>query len=138
MSNYDNINFSYDGEITSDDGEVLSTSAFAGNNYRADTNPTHIPGRNNASMQAVHFIGPLPIGTYEIGKWDHYPKVGANAAPLTYIEGSGPSSYGRSGFFIHGPGENDPLNSSEGCICVPHDDRLKIMSLNPQTVTVTA
>ena len=131
-----NLNFSQStGIITQDNGVVVTTLAFAGNNYRADMNPTGIKGRNNPLIQDVHCIGPLPQGLYRVGTWGTYHPVGQNAAPLTQIGGN---TYGRSGFFIHGPGANDPMNSSEGCICVPHDDRMKIIALNPTTVTVTA
>ena len=80
-------------------------------------------------------IGPLPQGLYRVGPWGNHPPVGPNSAALTWI--GGPNNYGRSGFFIHGPGADDPANSSEGCIVVPHDDRLRIMGLNPTTITVT-
>ena len=123
------------GTITDDEGTVLTTQAFAGNDSRPGVNPGHLQGRNNPRLQAVHCIGPLPTGVYRCGSWGVYPKVGKMACPLTQIAGE---TYGRDGFFIHGPGEGDPANSSEGCIVVPHDDRLKVMGANPTTVTVTA
>ena len=88
-----------------------------------------------AAAQAIHNIGPLPQGVYHCGPWGNYPKVGPNACPLTQISGE---TFGRSGFFIHGPGQTDPLNSSEGCIVVPHDDRIKLLGAQPATITVVA
>ena len=131
-----NLNFSQStGVITQDNGVVVTTLAFAGNNYRPDHNPAGIMGRNNPAMQDVPFIGPLPQGLYRVGEWGMHHPVGDNSAPLTQIGGE---SFGRSAFFIHGPGGADPSNSSEGCIVIPHDDRLRLIALNPSTITVTA
>ena len=131
-----NLNFSQSsGIITQDNGVVVTVRAFAGNNYRPDHNPDGLKGRNNPLMQDVHFIGPLPQGLYRVGEWGDHPPVGQNSAPLTQIGGE---TYGRSAFFMHGPGGEDPENSSEGCIVIPHDDRLKVIALNPATITVTA
>jgi len=131
-----NLNFSqHTGWITKDDGSVITKLAFAGNDSRPDTNPNHIQGRNNPAMQDKHSIGPLPQGLYRVGIWGRYPKVGGDAAPLTWI--GGVDNFGRSDFFIHGPGD-DYWNSSEGCIIVPHDDRIKIEALKPTTITVVA
>jgi len=122
------------GTITADGSNtILSTSAFAGNNSRMPQNPTKIQGMNNPNMCSLHFIGPLPLGEYSIGPFTSHPEVGENSAQLTQISGE---SYGRSDFFIHGPGSVDPLNSSEGCIVVPHFDRLRISELKPEKLNV--
>ena len=123
------------GIVTKDNGIVVCTTAFMGNNYRPDTNPTGIKGRNNPLMQDVHFIGPLPQGVYRVGEWGMHHPVGDLSAPLTQIAGE---TYGRNAFFIHGPGGADPENSSEGCIVIPHNDRVAVAALQPETITVTA
>lgn len=125
--------FQSTGFLINDNG-VTVAKGWAGNDSRPDTNPDHIHGYNNPDAQNLHNIGPLPQGVYNVGAWGHYPKVGDNAAPLTQIEGE---SFGRSGFFIHGPGA-DPANSSEGCIVIPHNERLAVMALRPDTITVNA
>lgn len=131
-----NLTFSQSaGTITDDQGTVLTHLAFAGNDSRPDVNPNHIHGFNNPGAQNVRCIGPLPQGVYRCGAWGTYPKVGQIACPLTQTSGE---TFGRSGFFIHGPGALDPLNSSEGCIVVPHDDRIKVMGAKPSTIAVTA
>ena len=131
-----NLNFSVSkGIITDDAGNVITTLAFAGNDSRPGVNPNHIHGYNNVAMESIHFIGPLPRGLYRVGIWGDHPPVGPNSAPLIWI--GGPNDFGRSDFFIHGPATYDVLNSSEGCIVVPHFDRLKIIVLNPSTITVT-
>jgi hypothetical protein len=60
--------------------------------------------------------------------------VGANSAPLTQVEGE---TFGRNDFFIHGPGA-DPANSSEGCIVIPHDERMAVMGTGETQIQVTA
>ena len=133
-----NINFKISsGTITTDDGQLLTSQAFAGNNSRPKVNPANIPGRNNVAYVALHFIGPLPPGVYSFGPWGHHDGLGDHVSSLTMIPGTG-TSYGRGGFYMHGMSTTDPLNSSEGCVCVPHDPRVLIESMKPDTLTVTA
>jgi len=124
------------GIITDDNGLTLSILAYAGNNKRVPQNPNKLQGKNNAFYCDTHNIGPLPPGIYSIGAWGSY-NVGQNAAPLTPI--SCPELYGRGGFYIHGQEEPGNINygeESEGCLVVPHNDRLKIIALKPTTLTV--
>jgi len=133
-----NLNFSITGgTITQDDGTVITSNAFAGNDSRPGVNPDHIPGRNNPTYCMLHNIGPLPPGVYEFGEWHTHPHLGPHCAALIMINGTG-DSYGRDGFFMHGLSSHDPLNSSEGCVCVDHNPRVLIESLRPLTLTVTA
>jgi len=128
-----NLNYSQtSGQMTQDDGTLVATG-FSGNNSRPGVNPTGIQGYNNPEMQSVHKIGPLPQGTYSVGKWGYHPELGNDSAPLTQTSGE---TYGRDGFYIHGPGE-DVANSSEGCIVIPHTERLAVEALNPDQITVT-
>ena len=130
-----NLTFSQSaGTIVKDDGTVVTSQAFAGNDSRPGVNPGHLQGRNNPRLQAVKCIGPLPQGVYRVGEWGTHSVVGQNSAPLTQIGGD---SFGRGDFFIHGPGA-DYANSSEGCIVIPHDDRMRVIALNPTTITVVA
>jgi hypothetical protein len=125
------------GTITNDeDSTVLTSSAYAGNDSRIPQNPNRIHGKNNPNMCSVHFIGPLPPGKYNIGSFENHPVVGENSAQLTQISGN---TFGRSAFFIHGqeaPNGSNYLQESEGCIVVPHNDRLKIAALAPKILTV--
>ena len=130
-----NLNYSQStGQMTKDDGTLVATG-FAGNNSRPGVNPKHLQGMNNPDMQSVHCIGPLPQGTYTVGTWGLHHPVGPNSAPLTQTSGE---TFGRNAFFIHGPGDTDPMNSSEGCICIHMPDRQKVIDLNPDQITVTA
>ena len=110
-------------------------------------------GKNNPAMVDVHGVdmdhpaGPLPPGMYQVGPWATtrdeatacgYPAhLGLLIARLTQIEGE---TYGRSGFFIHGPSMANYGEESLGCTVVPHDPRVVLMSILPEgsTVTVTA
>lgn len=133
------------GTITDDDGNVLTTQAFSGNDSRQPENPHHYHGHNNSGTvtlvdgtevqaQTLHKIGPLPCDVYRVAEFGHHNGLGEVVAELT-ATGQSPS-FGRDEFFIHGPGE-DYANSSEGCVVVPHDARLKIASMRPTTLTVT-
>ena len=122
------------GTITDDDGKIITTQAFAGNNSRPGVNPDHIPGRNNPAYCPVHCIGPLPPGVYQFGIWGPHPGLGPDVASLTQVSGE---TFGRDGFYMHGMSADDPLNSSEGCVCVPREPRLAIEAMNPDTLTVT-
>ena len=96
-------------------------------------------------MQDHIALGPLPQGKYRIGPWgDHetipgYPRhLGPMIASLTQIEGE---TFGRSGFYIHGPGGADPSQSSLGCVEVLRPARQLVHDLTPgpnDTLTVTA
>ena len=134
------------GTITDDDGNVITTQAFSGNDSRQPENPHRYHGYNNSGTvrlvtgetvpaQSLHKIGPLPNDVYKVGEFGHHSELGEVVAPLT-ATGIG-KSYGRDDFYIHGPGA-DYKNSSEGCVVVPHDARLKIASMKPTTLTVTA
>ena len=124
------------GTILTDDGRVVTTRAFAGNDSRPDVNPDHVQGRNNPAFVQVRSIGPLPPAVYRCGTWQDHPHLGPLSCPLTAIPGTG-EQYGRDGFWIHGPGA-DVLNSSEGCVVVPHDARVQIRILHPEKLTVVA
>ena len=120
-----NLNWSQSrGSMTTDDGRLIAVG-FAGNH----------DGRNNPDMQSVHDVGPLPQGVYRVGAWGPHAELGQLSAPLTQIAGE---TYGRSGFYIHGPGGADPSQCSKGCVVIEHSQRLVVASLAPVTVTVTA
>jgi hypothetical protein len=130
------LTFCYDGTIRrDDDGTLITSTAFAGNDSRPDVNPDHIQGRNNATYMMLHNIGPLPVGKYEFGPWHTHADLGPHCSALTQIEGE---TYGRSAFYMHGASSHDPLNSSEGCVVVEHNPRVLIESLKPRYLNVVA
>ena len=121
------------GTITDENGTVITSDAFAGNDSRPVVNPNHIQGRNNPAYVQLHCIGPLPPGVYDFGAWGHHPGLGDHVAALIQTSGE---TYGRNSFYMHGASSVDPLNSSEGCVVVPHDPRCAIEAMNPDTLTV--
>jgi hypothetical protein len=109
------------GHVTSEGGTLLAIG-FAGNDSRPGVNPGHVHGYNNPAAQAIHCIGPLPQGLYKIVEWqDEHPRLGPIVAILQQVSGE---TFGRDDFRIHGASATDPLNSSEGCIVLPHADRV--------------
>ena len=120
------------GKMTKEDGTLVATG-WAGNDKRPDVNPNNIHGKNNPEAQNIRCIGPLPQGTYSVGSWGTH-SVGPNSAPLTQTSGE---TFGRSAFYIHGPGTTTYGEDSEGCIVIPRTDRMKVIALNPTQLTVT-
>ena len=84
-------------------------------------------GKNNPLMQNVKDIGPICRGVYFMGKPNE--QKGPATIPLT------PSSFnemfGREGFLIHGDNPDHIGDSSEGCIILPHDVRIKVIESLP-------
>ena len=154
-----NVNYAIPtGVWTKDNGIVIVPpgNSWAGNDSNpkvnpltladGSTNPNNIKGKNNILQVDRHCIGPLPPGLYKVGEWAFtaediarlgYPThLGLGITSLTQIGGE---TYGRDGFFIHGPGKDDYGQESEGCTVVTHDFRLgKLAAMKPDTVTVTA
>jgi hypothetical protein len=122
-----NINYNQaTGHITDESGDLLAVG-WAGNG----------DGKNNPGFQEVPCVGPLPQGLYEVAEWEHeHNGLGHDVVALHQIEGE---TYGRSGFFIHGPSVNPDHygQESRGCIVVPREGRLKLEDLKPVYVRVT-
>jgi hypothetical protein len=131
-----NINYIQStGQVFLDDGTLLGIG-FAGNDYRPKENPSKVQGKNNPTHEDAHSIGPIPRGLYTIGTWGSHPPLGPTSASLT----PDPKNvmYGRSSFYIHGVGGDDPANCSEGCIVLAPNIREKLIELKATTVTVLA
>lgn len=94
------------------------------------------PGKNNPDMQDVHDVGPLPVGGYTIGAPYQHPRLGHFVMALTPDPAT--QLYDRSGFFIHGPNPLRPLESSDGCIVAPLDDRERIFESSDSDLLVVS
>ena len=81
-------------------------------------------GKNNTLMQAVHNVGPIPLGSYTIEAPVDSPKHGPYA--LALMPDSMNEMFGRSEFLIHGDKINAPGTASEGCIIMDHSTRVLI------------
>jgi hypothetical protein len=100
------------GEFTQD-GQPLGTG-YSGNGE----------GLNNAAMQQVHGVGPIPQGTYTIGPPHADAEVGPVAMAL--LPAAGNAMFNRGDFLIHGDNAALDHTASEGCIVLPHDVRVMI------------
>lgn len=78
--------------------------------------------RNNPSCTAEKNVGPIPVGTYSIGRSYDSKKVGPLALPLTPTGGQ--DMFGRSAFLIHG--DNARGDASEGCVILARNIRQQI------------
>lgn len=91
-------------------------------------------GKNNADMQDVHNVGPIPRGKYSIGEpcdtMTHGPYV------LRLTPDADNDMCGRSGFLIHGDSVVHPGTASEGCIIVGRLIRGKIWSSGDRELEV--
>ena len=93
------------GEMRRPDGSLLGTS------YSGQLGA----GRNNAEMESVPFVGPIPQGQYSIGA----PRKSGTKPHVLDLTPVGHIAYGRTEFMIHGgipagqPGSGD---ASAGCI----------------------
>jgi hypothetical protein len=119
------------GLMNAPDGAFVALG-WAGNDSNPHANPTHIAGKNNPNVESVRCIGPLPKGLYRVGHWeDMHAGLGPIVAHLEQIEGE---TFGRSGFYFHGPAQNVMAygQESEGCIVVPRAGRLKVREQAPE------
>jgi Protein of unknown function (DUF2778) len=95
----------------------------------------HKKGRNNPAMERVPNIGPCPRGLYAIGAAVTHPSLGPVSMPLHPEPGT--DTFGRSGFWIHGLSFIDPLDSSQGCLCIsPWTVREKIATSGDTQIEV--
>lgn len=101
-----------------------STGLFTGAGLTVTGYSGHGEGLDNASMQDVHDIGPLPQGVYTIQPPHADTKVGPVAMRL--VPAASNDMHGRGDFLIHGDNAAQNHTASEGCIILPRDVRVKI------------
>lgn len=88
-------------------------------------------GRNNASLQCVRDVGPIPRGSYRIGR----PRNSISTGPhVMDLDPFGHNACGRSGFQIHG--DNSTNNASTGCIILSRPIREQISTSGDDTLSV--
>jgi Tlde1 domain len=92
-------------------------------------------GRNNANMEQVHAIGPLPRG-----KWHFLDAINSeHTGPLTFPLEPDPqtNTFGRSGFDCHGDAAKHPGKASHGCLVLPRFARERIAESPDKELLVT-
>ena len=96
----------------------------------------HGAGKNNPAMQDVPMVGPIPVGSYAIGRRFDSETHGPVSLQLTPFPKN--EMFGRSGFLVHGDAVLAPGTGSEGCIVIGRPTRLA-MSFDPdKTLQVVA
>jgi hypothetical protein len=94
----------------------------------------HAEGLNNPVFQNVPDVGPLPQGSYEIGKPFNSETHGPYALRLTPLEGT--ETFGRDGFLVHGD-EIEHIGehlASLGCLIAPRFARVAMWTRGDHTL----
>ena len=91
-------------------------------------------GKNNAAMQAVHNVGPIPAGTWNMTVIFDHPAKGPRCIRLDPKEGT--VTFGRDGFLVHGDSISNPGHASEGCIILGRVHRELIWGTNDRDLEV--
>jgi len=96
----------------------------------------HGMGVNNPALEEIPNVGPIPVGTYEIGPACEHPQLGPLAMAL--IPKLETDTFGRSGFFIHGDevGHVGEELASHGCIILPRAVRVLVAAATERTLLV--
>lgn len=80
-------------------------------------------GLNNHAMEAVHAVGPIPCGRWQIVRWDDvHGEKGPVVAVLVPV---GHDAHGRTEFLIHGDSASHPGYASHGCLIAARPIREK-------------
>lgn len=108
--------------LTDPEGNRLATNAYSGNGA----------GRNNPVMENVRNVGPIPAGTWRIGRARHSPRTGPISMDLTPTRGT--NTYGRTAFLIHG--DNLTHTASDGCIILSRSVRQQINQSSDRELVV--
>lgn len=96
-------------------------------------------GKNNAALQQVHDLGPIPRGRWHVGDPEcitHAGPHGPFVLPLTPREGT--ETYNRSGFLCHGDSVQHVGQASHGCLIFPRYVREEIAATHDQELEVIA
>lgn len=94
-------------------------------------------GKNNPGMQQVHNVGPIPQGDWKIvGPPVNTPEHGPYVLKLKPAPDT--STFGRSGFLMHGDSRESPGNASHGCVILPRAVREQIWNSGDADLKVVA
>lgn len=74
----------------------------------------HGVGLNNPAAESIEALGPIPAGKWHIGEFEKLPHLGPCVARLTPY--AGVTTFGRTGFFLHGDNAARDHTASDGCI----------------------
>jgi hypothetical protein len=80
--------------------------------------------KDNPAAQNVPDCGPIPEGLWQLGTATSQTHLGPIAIPLTPLPQT--TTFGRTGFWIHGDSVRHPGQGSHGCIVLPRPARAQI------------
>jgi hypothetical protein len=94
-------------------------------------------GKNNPKMEAVHNVGPIPHGDWKIAgppvnTTEHGPYV------LTLEPATDTTTFGRTGFLMHGDSIESPGCASHGCVILPRAVREQVWTSGDRDLEVVA
>lgn len=93
------------------------------------------PGKNTPAMEAVHDVGPIPRGLWNITELvAHHPTLGEYVLLLEPCPGT--ETFGRTVFRIHGDSAAHPGQASHGCIVLPRAVREMIWNSGDHLIEV--
>lgn len=81
-------------------------------------------GLNNPKLQNKQNVGPIPVGTYNIGAAYTHDTLGPITMNLDPREGT--NTFDRDKFRIHGDNSKGNKSASHGCIVLPRKIRQQI------------
>jgi hypothetical protein len=110
-------------------GDLNSDHDYEGRGYSGTGE-----GRNNPAMQNVPDVGPIPVGTWNIGPAYDDDHLGPCVMHLDPAEGT--ETFGRSLFRIHG--DNPQHDASHGCVILGPLIRRIISSSDDKTLVVVS
>ena len=111
-------------------GQLWHNSEIFGAGYSG-----HGEGKNNPACEAIHDVGPIPVGLYRIGP----AHISANVGPCTMaLDPIDHDACGRTDFRIHGDSIHDPGGASHGCIIFPRKIRELISASDDKELEVIA
>lgn len=93
-------------------------------------------GVNNAKLQNVKSVGPLPCGLYIMQEPLPQSQLGPYAIPLKPADSN--EMYGRGGFYCHGDTSELNHSASEGCMIFPRAVREEMWNSGDRQVLVFA
>lgn len=96
----------------------------------------HGGGVNDPDDQDIPNVGPIPRGSYAIGRAFTHPSCGAVAMRL--VPDADTDMHGRAGFLIHGDSAAMNHTASHGCIILPRATRLTIDASDVRALVVVA
>ena len=111
------------GQLLDPDGGIIATG-YSGRDG----------GLNDPADQDIPNFGPIPRGSYTIGRVFSHPSCGPVAMRLEPAAGT--DTHGRSGFLIHGDNSAMDHTASHGCIILPRVIRDRIWASGDRALQV--